>query len=73
MLNIASIFLGLIALLFVIPGLIPLLGWANWISLPIAIFGGALGAMSSSNMGRNLNIFILIVATLRLMIGGGII
>src|SRR3546814_3669542 len=56
MLNILSIFIGLIALILAIPAFIPLLGWANWIIIPIAIVGLALGAMSSSNAGRNLNI-----------------
>src|SRR3546814_3427180 len=59
MLNIRSIFIGLIALILAIPAFIPLLGWANWIIIPIAIVGLALGAMSSSNAGRNLNIVVI--------------
>jgi len=71
MLNIVSIFIGLIALILAIPAFIPLLGWANWLVIPIAIVGLALGAMSSSNAGRNLNIVVIAVGVVRLMLGGG--
>ncbi|SNS27516.1 hypothetical protein [Sphingopyxis indica] len=73
MLNILSIFIGLIALILAIPAFIPLLGWANWIIIPIAIVGLALGAMSSSNAGRNLNIVVIAIGVVRLMLGGGLI
>jgi hypothetical protein len=71
MLNILSIVIGLFALIFAIPGLIPLLGWLNWLAVIIGVVGLAIGAMSSSNMGRNLNIVVLIVAAVRLSLGGG--
>ena len=72
MLNIVSIFIGLIALILAIPAFIPLLGWANWLVIPIAIVGLALGAMSSSNAGRNLNIVVIAVGVVRLLLGGGV-
>ena len=73
MLNIVSIFIGLIALILAIPAFIPLLGWANWLVIPIAVVGLALGAMSSSNAGRNLNIVVIAVGVVRLMLGGGLL
>lgn len=73
MFNILSILIGLVALLFAVPGIIPLLGILNWIAIPIGVVGAAFGVLSSKNAGRNFNLFILIVAVLRLMIGGGII
>lgn len=73
MLNIFSILFGVVGLILAIPSLIPLLGWGNWIVLPFAVIGLALGAMSSSNTGRNLNIVVLLVAIVRLSIGGGLI
>lgn len=73
MLNILSIIIGLIALVFAIPGLIPLLGWLNWLAVFIGVIGLAVGALSSSNGGRNFNIIVLIVAGLRLFVGGGFI
>jgi len=71
MLNLLSILFGLLALVLAIPAFLPLLGWANWIIIPIAVVGLALGAMSSSNLGRNLNIVVIIVCVGRLMLGGG--
>lgn len=73
MLNVLSILFGLIALVLALPAFLPFLGWANWIIMPIAILGLALGAMSSSNIGRNLNIAVLGVCALRLFLGGGIL
>jgi hypothetical protein len=73
MLNITSIVIGAVALLLAIFAFIPLLGWANWIIIPIAVVGLALGAMSDKNTGRNLNIVVIVVGVLRLMLGGGLI
>jgi hypothetical protein len=71
--NLISIVLGLIALVLVVVAFIPLLGWANWFILPIAIIGLALGAMSDRTSGRNLNIVVIVAGVLRLMLGGGIL
>lgn len=73
MLNIASIFIGLVALILAIPAFIPFLGWANWVVIPIAVVGLALGAMSSRTSGRNLNIVVIVVGVVRLMLGGGLL
>ena len=73
MLNILSILVGLLVLLLTMIGFIPFLGWLNWLTIPIGIVGLALGALSSSNMGRNLNIVLIIVCAIRLFVGGGII
>lgn len=72
MLNILSIMIGLGALLLLVPAFLPFLGWANWVILPVAVVGLALGAMSSRNVGRNLNIVVIVIGVLRLMLGGGI-
>jgi len=72
MLNILSILVGLFVLLLTMIGFIPLLGWLNWLTIPIGIVGLALGALSSSNMGRNLNLVLIIVCVIRLVIGHGI-
>jgi hypothetical protein len=73
MLNVLSIVIGLVALLLAIPSAIPLLGWGNWIVLPIAVIGAGVGALSRSNHGRNFCLVVLVVAILRLMLGGGIV
>lgn len=71
--NLISLVLGLIALVLVVVAFIPLLGWANWFIIPIAIIGLALGAMSDRTSGRNLNIVVIVMGVLRLMLGGGIL
>jgi len=73
MLNVLSILLGIVALLLAIPSAIPFLGWGNWIVLPIALLGAGLGALSRSNTGRNFCLIVFVLASLRLMLGGGFI
>ncbi len=73
MLNVTSLVIGVIGLILAILALFPLLGWANWLLLPIPVIGLALGVLSKSTAGRNLNIVVLVVMIGRLMLGGGII
>lgn len=73
MANLVSILFGIIALVIVIPSTIPLLGWGNWLALPFAVAGVGLGALSSTNGGRNFCLIVLAIAIVRLMLGGGII
>lgn len=53
MLNILSGLIGLIALILMLPTIIPFLGWANWLIVPVALFGAFIGMISSRNGGRN--------------------
>ena len=73
MLNLVSILIGLVTLVLGLVAFIPLLGWMNWLVIPIGIVGAAIGAMSASNAGRNLNVVLIVIFALRLMLGGGII
>lgn len=72
MLNLVSIVIGGIALILAAIAFIPLVGWANWFIIPLAVIGAGIGAVSSSNSGRNLNLFVILVGIVRLSIGGGI-
>lgn len=73
MLNLVSIVVGVIALPVMLLGLIPLLGWLNYLVIPLAVLGAALGALSDSNAGRNLNLIVLLVGFVRLWLGGFIL
>jgi len=73
MLNIGSLVIGVIALILAVFAFIPFLGWANWVIIPFAVVGLALGAMSDRTSGRNLNIVVIVIGVIRLMLGGGII
>jgi hypothetical protein len=71
MLNALAFIVGLVSLVIVIPAQIPLLGWANWIALPLIAVGIVLGALSSKNGGRNFCLVVLLIAGVRLSLGGG--
>ena len=73
MLNILSFLFGLVSLVIVIPATIPFLGWANWLALPLIVIGIIIGLLSSSNSGRNFNLIVLLIAVIRLSLGGGIL
>lgn len=73
MLNLVSLAIGAVALLLAAIAFLPLLGWANWFILPLAVIGAGVGQMSDGKAGRNLNIFVILVGVLRLMLGGGLL
>ena len=73
MLNVVSIIIGLVSLVFVAIAFLPLLGWANWLVVPLAVVGAAIGAMSRGTAGRNLNILVIAIGIVRLILGGGIL
>ncbi|MDP5102459.1 MAG: hypothetical protein NWP98_00865 [Erythrobacter sp.] len=73
MLNVLAYLIGLISLVIVIPAQIPLLGWANWVALPVIAVGVIIGALSSKDGGRNFCLVVLLIAGVRLMLGGGFV
>lgn len=73
MLNALAYIVGLLSLVIVIPAQIPLLGWANWVALPLIVIGIIIGALSSKDGGRNFCLVVLLIAAVRLMLGGGVI
>ncbi len=73
MLNIVSIIIGLVALVLTAVAFLPLLGWANWLIIPLAVIGAGIGAMGSGKAGRYLNLAVIVLGILRLMLGGGIL
>lgn len=72
MLNVLAFLIGLVSLIIVIPAQIPLLGWANWIALPLIVVGVVVGALSSKDGGRNFCLVVLLIAGVRLSLGGGV-
>ncbi|WP_161881738.1 hypothetical protein [Deinococcus alpinitundrae] len=72
--NTASIIFGVLAVLGLALGFLPLLGWTNWfVTLPLGIIGLILGAVSGKRGGLVLCAVVLVLAGLRLVIGGGVI
>ena len=73
MFNIASLIIGFVALILAVIAFIPLLGIGEWLVLLLAIMGAGIGMISRGTAGRNLNLFVILVAIVRLMLGGGIL
>jgi uncharacterized membrane protein len=69
--NMISLIIGGLALVLALIAFVPLLGWANWFIIPLAVVGLAFGALSDKTSGRNLNIVVIAVGALRLFLGGG--
>ena len=72
MFNLVSLIIGFVALIFAVIAFLPLLGWANWLIIPLAIIGAVVGMVSRGTAGRNLNLFVIVIGMVRLMLGGGI-
>ena len=68
MFNLLSLIIGVVALILAVVAFLPLLGWANWLIIPLAIVGAVIGMISRSSAGRNLNFFVILVG----VIGGTI-
>ena len=73
MFNLVSMIIGIDALVCALIAFIPLLGWANWLIIPLAIIGAVIGMISRGTAGRNLNLVVIVVGVVRLMLGGGIL
>ena len=72
MFNLVSLIIGFVALICAVIAFIPLLGGANWLIIPLAVIGAGIGMISRGSAGRNLNLFVILVAVVRLSLGGGI-
>lgn len=78
--GILGIAFGLAAGVCLLVGLVPLLGWINWItSLPLALVGLAFSRVSArARVGRSLGVAgtvisvgVIVIALFRLFLGGG--
>ncbi len=70
--NTLSVIIGIIALIGALVGFIPLLGWFNWLVIPLAVVGLVIGFLSDRTSGRNINLVVVLLAAFRLTIGFGI-
>jgi len=73
MFNLASLIIGFVALILAVIAFFPLLGWANWLIIPLALIGAGVGMVSRGTSGRNLNLFVVMIGVIRLSLGGGIL
>lgn len=68
-----SVLIGLLCAVLLIPGLIPLLGWMQWLVLAGCVLGIIFGSFPRKKIGLTINIAVMVVAALRLFLGGGVI
>ena len=78
-----SLLWGIFALAWMVLALIPLLGWGNWFLIPFAAIGAVIagigiglsrpGHRGRAKTGLVLNGIVIVVAMLRLGLGGGVI
>ena len=61
MFNIASLIIGFVALICALVAFLPLLGWANWLIIPLAVIGAGIGLLSRGTAGRNLNLLVIVL------------
>jgi len=71
MASLVSTLIGVLALPLMIPALVPLLGWANWLFAPLALVGAGIGSFAHSTSARNFCLGVAAFGMLRLWIGGG--
>lgn len=73
MFSLLSIIVGLIGLALGVLALIPFLGWAYWMIVPIAVVGLVLALIGGSGTGKALNGIVIVIGIARLFLGGGFI
>ena len=78
-----SLLWGIFAMLWMVVALVPLLGWGNWFLIPFAAVGAVIAAIGivvtrpehrgRAKAGLVLNGIVILVAIVRLSLGGGLI
>jgi hypothetical protein len=80
-----SLLLAVLASIGVLLALVPLLGWINWLALPLAVTGLILGSIAANSNAQHkrssctaqlailMNCVALGVGILRLLLGGGVV
>ena len=81
--GLVSVLWGIFAMLWMLLALVPLLGWGNWFVIPFAAVGAIIAAIAMAfttpahrgraKTGLVLNVIVMVVAVVRLHLGGGII
>lgn len=64
---------GILAMIGMVLGMIPLLGWLNWFNIPLAMLGLLLSIIGKSNGGIVICVVAIFFGLIRLIIGGGLI
>ena len=72
--NIISIIIGIPCFILMCFGIVPLLGWLNWLVAIGCVVGIVFGAAAEKKKtGLYINVAVLCVGGLRLLLGGGVV
>ena len=81
--GIVSLLWGIVAICWMLLALLPLLGWMNWFLIAFAAVGAVIAALGiaitrrehrgRAKAGLVLNALVILVALVRLHLGGGVI
>lgn len=71
--KIVSSIVGVICLLGMLLGFIPFLGWLNWLVVPLAIIGLILRYVFNVGKSNKMFMVVIVVGTIRLILGGGLL
>ncbi|WP_234554379.1 hypothetical protein [Thermus caliditerrae] len=69
--RILSLVLAVLSFLLLLPALLPLFGWLNWLVLPLSLLAAGFGILSGEDRAFKLGLLVLAVSALRLLLGGG--
>lgn len=69
--QIASVAIGVFAAIWMVVGMIPLLGLIQWPVLVLCVVGVIFGVFPERKTGLTINLVVGVVAVLRLFLGGG--
>jgi hypothetical protein len=70
--NIISLIIGIPCFILMVFGLVPGLGWLNWLVAVGCVVGILFGASSEKKQGLYVNVAVLCIGGLRLLLGGGL-
>ena len=71
--NFLSTIMGLSELVTALVGFSPLLGWLNWFVRPLVMVGLVLGLLGQKTSGRHITLVVLALATIQLVLAGGLL
>lgn len=71
--RVIGLILGILSALGLMIAFIPLLGWLNWLNIPLAILGLMFSVIGKSRSGMILCIAAIVFGIIRLSLGGGFI
>jgi len=79
--GIVSLILSILALLIGVIGLVPLLGALNWVALVLGVLGFVFGIIPIAQKKKSgvalagfiISILVIVMAVIRLILGGGIV